>query len=195
MTRTQYKPLLPRFDFDLLYERVRKDMGLCRVDREHGTGHLSFENLAEVIGVTPVQAKRWKIDGSITEPKADAIATRLGYHPVDIWPDYHEVMADYDLALEAYRQDVVERRQASNRRVQAQRKAEAAAKRERLRLAEMIRLTRQQVRVIATVLADMRDRGVSPTDEDLAAFDELVAEFGGLLLAWSEAHLQEVPTA
>ncbi len=47
-------------------------------------------DVAEMAGVSVRQVFRWKHDG-IPVGRADRVACKLGYHPVEIWPEWDSV--------------------------------------------------------------------------------------------------------
>lgn len=51
--------------------------------------------LARALGVHRANATRWRRDG-ITMNTADRIAVRLGWHPVEIWPEWYAVTTAWD---------------------------------------------------------------------------------------------------
>lgn len=53
----------------------------------------SAARIARLLGTTERQVKRWRAGQSLTRVAADKAATHLGYHPVDIWPDWYELTA------------------------------------------------------------------------------------------------------
>lgn len=64
---------------------------LRRLDDE-----LVVEDIASSIGFSRRTVHRYLRSGVIPERRADEIATALGRHPIDIWPDYHERTVDAD---------------------------------------------------------------------------------------------------
>lgn len=50
----------------------------------------SAGELADLCGTTARTWHRWRT-GGVPAPTADRVACDLGYHPLDIWPDWLEV--------------------------------------------------------------------------------------------------------
>lgn len=50
----------------------------------------SVSAFARALGVDRANATRWRRDG-IPVDTADCIAVRLGWHPVEIWPEWYAV--------------------------------------------------------------------------------------------------------
>jgi plasmid maintenance system antidote protein VapI len=57
---------------------------------------------AEALGVHPRTITRWREEDTITYTLADRAATRLGYHPIVLWPDWYDRQ---DAHLEAQREN------------------------------------------------------------------------------------------
>lgn len=51
-------------------------------------GHPSADVIAMQLGVSPRSIWRWHHRG-LTDRQADRAAIALGYHPANIWPDWH----------------------------------------------------------------------------------------------------------
>lgn len=49
--------------------------------------------MAETAGVSDRTIKRWMAGGKIEAVLADRVATRLGLHPLALWPDFHADLA------------------------------------------------------------------------------------------------------
>lgn len=90
------RPADPRLPLERLERRVVVDLGTCDRVRSWEDRHRSFDEtvphevLAEHVGVTPRTLHRWREGGGVPLRAADRAATRLGYHPVDIWADWFE---------------------------------------------------------------------------------------------------------
>ena len=67
-------------------------------------GFLTQRRIARMVGVRPATVGAWAHRGTIGEPLADTIATRLGVHPARIWPEWWDVPTDR-LATDADRAD------------------------------------------------------------------------------------------
>lgn len=52
--------------------------------------YATLADLAQRLGITHRHARRLLHDG-LTEHQADNYATRLDYHPANIWPDWHQL--------------------------------------------------------------------------------------------------------
>lgn len=74
---------VPQLDYAPLERRIRLD----------NNGHAPLSLIAATLGVTPRSVRRWRQSGSIILWRAERAADRLGLHPVDIWPDYYELVA------------------------------------------------------------------------------------------------------
>ncbi len=53
-------------------------------------GHPPIGTLAARIGVARRTVTRWRTNG-LTDEQADNAAVMLGYHPLNIWTDWHDV--------------------------------------------------------------------------------------------------------
>lgn len=54
----------------------------------HAAEAVTDGRIAVVLGVSRRQVARWASGVRVKATTADRCATRLGYHPVMIWPDY-----------------------------------------------------------------------------------------------------------
>lgn len=73
-----------QLDADLEVWSADTDPRLCLTDRM----------VAERFGVTPRTALRWRLGQTrILVDEADRYAHLLGYHPVDVWPEWYQVTA------------------------------------------------------------------------------------------------------
>ncbi len=57
-------------------------------ERDYGCNAL----IGEMMGVSTRTVNRWANEG-VPARRADAVAISLGAHPLELWPDYHEVCA------------------------------------------------------------------------------------------------------
>lgn len=55
--------------------------------------HPTVRAMAEAAGVSDRTVKRWIGGGKIEAGLADRVATRLGLHPLALWPDFHADLA------------------------------------------------------------------------------------------------------
>lgn len=80
----------PRLPFDPI-DQLLEHQGESRwtvVERRDGQGNACY--IAQRIGQHRSLIHRYRKDG-LTPNMADRIAIALGRHPIEIWPDYHEV--------------------------------------------------------------------------------------------------------
>lgn len=70
----------------------RRPWAFGPIDRLVGTdpagGPLPTVVVARRLGVDERQVLRWRSYGALTERQADELATRLRYHPAQVWPDW-----------------------------------------------------------------------------------------------------------
>lgn len=52
------------------------------------TNSSSQRGHARILGVNPINVRRWRDAGYLGIYTADALAVRLGHHPAEIWPEW-----------------------------------------------------------------------------------------------------------
>ena len=65
---------------------------LHQIDRQFSNS----KQAAEALGVDRYAIVRWRDGMQLKERTADIIACRLGLHPIELWPDYWDRMAERD---------------------------------------------------------------------------------------------------
>lgn len=78
---------------------------------------------AELLGVNRKLIGRWRNGQGLTEVDADHCAIALGLHPIDLWPDWHDICAAIEADKEQRRRAAIQRGIDKNR---ARRQAAAA---------------------------------------------------------------------
>lgn len=78
-------PIGPLLEAGLRYGTARPD----------GTVELDDVAMAVILNVNSDSLGRWRRRGWVAEDRADHVATMLGRHPADLWPD--EWLADVDV--------------------------------------------------------------------------------------------------
>jgi len=88
------------------------------VGRWDDDGQIPATRIGLRLGVTREQVHRWRYKG-LGIDQADALAVRLGLHPVEIWPDWYRVTVptDEEIAIaDRYQRRREGERQARERR-------------------------------------------------------------------------------
>lgn len=67
--------------------------GICLLrwrEPNEPNAHNRVGKISSVLGISRDVVRRWDREG-LTPHAADRAATALGLHPLEIWPDFHEV--------------------------------------------------------------------------------------------------------